>query len=324
MRLHKSTVLALAGVWLWTSGLAWCQAYPAKPIRLIVQGPPAGGADVIARPVAQRMSESLGQPLVVDNRPGAGGVVASVAVAASAPDGYTLLLATASGFSIAPFLLKKRPYDPVQDFAAVTMLATAPMMVTVHPALPVKSVKELIALARARPKELLYASNGIGSFSHLTTEVFSRAAGITMTHVPHKGGTPAVIDTVSGNVQLLITALPTLIAQVKAGRLRALAVTSSSRSPALPELPTVAESALRGFESVQWYGIFAPRDTPAAITSRLHAAFRTAGESPAVKSPLAAQGAVLLMTEPQAMATFLKADVAKWQKVIRETNLVLE
>ena len=324
MRLHKLSSLALACPLLCASVPAWSQAYLVKPIRLIVQGPPAGGADVIARPVAQRMSESMGQPLLIDNRPGAGGVVASVAVAASPPDGYTLLLATASGFSIAPFLLKKRPYDPVNDFVAVTMLATAPMMVTVHPALPVRSVKELIALARARPRDLLYASNGVGSFSHLTTEVFSRAAGITMTHVPHKGGTPAVIDTVSGNVQVVITALPTLLTQVKAGRLRALAVTSSSRSPAVPELPTVAESALRGFESVQWYGIFAPRNTPAAIAARLHAEFRKAGESPAVKAPLALEGAALVMSEPQAMADFLKTDVAKWQKVISETNMVLE
>ncbi|HYC49063.1 MAG TPA: tripartite tricarboxylate transporter substrate-binding protein [Burkholderiales bacterium] len=303
---------------------AAAQAYPAKPVRLIVQGPPAGGADVIVRPIAQQISGSMGQPMVVENRPGAGGVVASVAVAAAPPDGYTLLLATASGFSIAPFTLKKRPYDPVSDFAPVTLLATAPMMATVHPSLPVRTVKELVALARARPRELFYASNGTGSFSHLTTELFCRTAGITMTHVPHKGGTPAVLDTVSGNVQVLITALPTLLTQVKAGRLRAIAVTGARRSSAVPEVPTVAESALAGFESVQWYGIFAPRNTPAAIAERLHAEFRKAGANPAVKAPLAIEGADLVTSAPQELAEFLRRDVEKWQRVIREANLVLD
>ena len=324
------TDLARAGVWgiafgaIFVGAGASGQGYPAKPVRLVVIGPPAGGADVIARPIAQRMTESMGQSVVVDNRPGAGGIVGSQVVAGSPPDGYTVLLATASGFSIAPFLARKRPYDPVQDFTSVTLLATAPMMVTVHPSLPARTVKELIGLARARPRELLYASNGAGSFSHLTTEMFSRAAGITMVHVPYKGGTPAVIDTMSGSTQVLITALPTLIAQVKAGRLRALAVTSSKRSSAVPETPTVAESGLSGFESVQWYGIFTPRNTPAAIADRLYVEIRKAAESPAVKAPLAQEGAHLVVTGPQALAEFLRADIARWQKVIREANIVLE
>lgn len=305
-------------------GPGWCQTYPAKPIRLIVAGPAAGGADLIARPVAQKVGESFGQSLVVDNRAGAGGVVASQAVAASAADGYTLLLVTASGFSIAPFLLRKRPYDPVQDFAPVTMLATAPLLVTVHPSLPVRSIKQLVALAKTKPRQLLYASNGVGSFSHLTTELFAREAGIFMTHVPHKGGTPAVIDTVSGNVQLVITALPTLLTQVKAARLRALAVTSGDRSPAMPHLPTVAESGLHGFESVQWYGIFAPRNTQPSITDRLHVEFRKATDSPAIKAPLAQEGAELNVGGPVALRTFLRADVEKWQNVIRVSGVVLE
>lgn len=322
--LIRTGLLSFAFVGLVAGESSWCQSYPAKPVRLIVQGPAAGGADVIARPVAQKMTESMGQAVVVDNRPGAGGVVASQAVAGSLPDGYTLLLATASGFSIAPFLLKKRPYDPAQDFSPVTLLATAPLMVTVHPSLPVKSLKELINLAKARPRQLLYASNGIGSLSHLTTEMLSREAGITMMHVPHKGGTPAVIDTVSGNVQLVITALPTLLTQVKASRLRALAVTSSNRSSAVPDLPTVSESGIPGFESVQWYGIFAPKNTPAAITEKLHSEFRKAAESPTIKAPLAQEGAELAVSAPQALATFLRTDVAKWQKIIRESNIVLE
>ena len=317
-----ASVTAVAALLL--TGPAWSQGYPAKAVRFVVIGPPAGGADVIARPVAQRMTESMGQSVLVDNRPGAGGIVGSQVVAGAPPDGYTILLATASGFSIAPFLGKKRPYDPTQDFAAVTLLATAPMMVTVHPSLPAKSVKELIGLAKARPRELLYASNGAGSFSHLTTEMFSRAAGISMVHVPYKGGTPAVIDTMSGATQVLITALPTLIAQVKTGRLRALAVTSGKRSSAVPDLPTVSESGLRGFESVQWYGVFAPRNTPPAIIEKLYVEIRKAAEGPAVKAPLSQEGADLVVTGPRTLAEFLREDIAKWQKVIREAGIVLE
>lgn len=279
---------------------------------------------MIMRPIAQKLSESLGQQVVVDNRPGAGGVIAAQIVVSSPPDGYTVLQASASSFSISPFLLKKRPYDPVQDFTPVTLVAIAPLMVTVHPSLPVKSVKDLISLAKAKPRQLLYASNGKGSLSHLTAEMFSIAAGITMLHVPYKGGTPAVMDTMSGQVQLVITAVPTLLPQVKASRLRALAVTSSKRSPAVPDLPTVAESGMPGFESVQWYGIFAPKNTPAAITDKLHSEFRKVGESPAVKAPLAQEGAELAVTGPQALADFLRADIAKWQKVTREANIVLE
>jgi len=188
----------------------------------------------------------------------------------------------------------------------------------------VRSVKELIALAKAKPGQLLYASNGQGSFSHLTTEMFSRAAGIEMTHVPYKGGTPAVIDTVSGQVQLVITAVPTLMGQVKAGRLRALAVTSAKRSAALPDLPTVAEAGLPGFESIQWYAVFGPKNLPPAIVDRLYAELGKAVESPAVKAPLAQEGAQLSVTGPQALAQFLATDVARWRKVLSGMNIVLE
>jgi tripartite-type tricarboxylate transporter receptor subunit TctC len=198
------------------------------------------------------------------------------------------------------------------------------MMITVNPALPVKSVKDLVALAKAKPSQLLYGSNGQGSFSHLSTELFSSTTGIRMTHVPYKGGTPAVIDTVSGHVQLVITALPTLITQVKASRLRAIALTSAKRSSAVPDLPTVAESGYPGFESVQWYGVFAPKGTPSAITERLYNEIRKAAESPALKAPLAQEGADLMVNGPQALADFLRTDIVKWRKVIRDSNIVLE
>lgn len=305
-------------------GIAHGQGYPAKPVRLVVGGPAGGGADIVMRPLAQRLTEQMGQQVVVDNRPGAGSIIAAQVVMAAPADGYTLLQASASGFAVSPFAQKKQPYDPERDFAPITMVAIAPMMITVNPALPVRSVKDLVGLARAKQNQLLYASNGQGSFSHLTTELFSRTAGIRMTHVPYKGGSPAVIDTVSGHVQVIITALPTLITQVKASRLRAIAVTSARRSSAVPELPTVSEAGYPGFESVQWYGVFAPKGLPSAITERLYNEIRKAGESPALKAPLVQEGAELSVNGPQALADFLRSDIGKWRKVIKESGIVLE
>jgi tripartite-type tricarboxylate transporter receptor subunit TctC len=317
-------VFSVALVGLFAGESSWGQNYPVKAIRLIVNGPPSGGADVVIRPLAQKLSESLGQHVVVDNRPGAAGVISGQLTASSPPDGYTLLLTTASGFSIAPFLAKKLPYDPAQDFAPVTLVAIAPLMAAVHPSLPVRSVRDLINLAKARPRQLLYASNGTGAISHLTTEMFSQAAGISMVHVPYKGGTPAAMDTVGGQVQLVITAVPTLLTQVRASRLRALAVTSANRSSAVPDVPTVAESGLPGFESVQWFAIFAPKNTSTPVTEKLFGEIRKAAESPSVKAPLAQQGAEFVVNGPQALSGFLRTDMAKWQKVIRQANLVLE
>lgn len=322
--LNEFIVLSLALIGLVAGESSWCQSYPAKPVRLITGAPPGGGGDVITRPIAQRLSESLGQQFIVDNRPGAGSVIAAQIVVGSPPDGYTVLQASGSNFSISPFLLKKRPYDPVQDFAPVTLVATAPLMVTVHPSLPVKSVRELIALAKAKPRSLLYASNGKGSLSHLTAEMFSSTAGIAMLHVPYKGGTPAVIDTASGQVQLVFTSVLTVLPQVRASRLRALAVTSSKRSLAIPELPTVAESGLPGFESLQWWGMFAPKNTPTAITEKLYSEIRKAAESPSVQAALAQEGAELAVKGSKALAEFHQADIAKWQKVIRQSQIVIE
>jgi len=295
-----AAILLATGTW------ASAQTFPAKPIRLIIAAPAGGGADVIARPVAQKLAESMGQQVIVDNRAGASGLIAGEMTQAAPPDGY------------------KPPYDPTRDFTPVSMVATAPLMATVHPPLPVKSIRELIALAKAKPGQLLYASNGQGSFSHLTTEMFSRAAGIEMTHVPYKGGTPAVIDTVSGQVQLVITAVPTLMGQVKSGRLRAIAVTSAKRSAALPDLPTIAESGVPGFESVQWYGVFGPKNLPPAIVDRVYAELGKAVESPSVKAPLAQEGAELSVTGPQPLAQFLATDIARWRKVLSGMNITLE
>jgi len=322
--------LTRTGAWLaaafgvMAGGPSWSQAYPVKTIRLIVAGPAGGGNDVITRPIAQKLSESMGQRVIVDNRPGAGTLLAGQATAAAAPDGYTVMMATISTLCISPHLVGKKPYDPVRDFAPVTLVATAGLMVAVHPSLPAKTTAELIALAKSRPGRLAYASNGAGSLSHLTTELFARAAGITMVHVPYKGGSPAAIDTMAGNTQLVITGIPTLIAHVKASRLRSIAVTGSRRSPAMPDVPTVAESGLPGFESSQWYAAFAPRDTPAPIIERLYRELEKAADIPAVRAALSLEGAELAVTGPRSLGQLVRADSAKWEKIIRESRIALD
>ena len=322
--LIRCAMLPLVFAGALATGPAWSESYPSRPVRIVLQGPPASGPDVIMRPIARRLSESLGQQVIIDNRPGASGVIAAQAVAQSAPDGYTLFVGNSSSFSIAPLLLKKKPYDPVLDFAPITLVVTAPLMVTSHPALPVTSIQELIALAKAKPGQVLFASPGTGTIQHLTMELFNAAAGITMVHVPYKGGTPAVIDTVGGQVHVAITAVPAVLSQVKASRLRALAVTGSRRLASAPDTPTVAESAIPGFDCIQWYGLFVPRNTPAAVAEKLYGEVRKATEGPGVEAAVAQEGVELDVTGPQALADLLRLDMAKWQKVIRESNVALQ
>jgi tripartite-type tricarboxylate transporter receptor subunit TctC len=279
------------------------------------------------RPVAKRFSESVGQQMILDNRPGAAGVVAAQIVSSAAADGYTILIAASGAMSIAPFLAKKPPYDPLQNFSPVTLLAVAPLIVAAHPSLPVKSIKELIALAKAKPKQILFASAGTATVGHLTMEMFSRAAGVTMAHVPYKSGTPAVIDAVSGQVQLVITGVPAVLPQIKASRLRALAVTSAKRSAAVPAVLSIAESGVQGFDSLIWYGIFAPKNTPADIVQKLFFELRKATDGAGVKSAAIQEGVDLEVTGPRPLAEFHRLDVEKWQKVIRDirdSGVVLE
>ncbi len=298
--------------------------YPSKPVRVLLPGPPGTAPDIIARMVTQKLSLSLARQFIVDNRPGAGGIVAGQIAAAAPADGYTLLLASSGAVSIAPFLGSKRPYDPVRDFTPVTLVGIAPLIVAAHPSFPATSVKDLIGLAKARPKQLMFASTGIGSVQHLTIELFSREAGISVTHVAYKGGAPAVTSTVSGEAQLVITALAPVLPHVKSSRLRAIAVTSGHRSAAAPEIPTISESGLPGFDSVTWYGMFAPKNTPAPIVDKLYSEIRKAADIPDVKSALAREGVELAIQGPRSLADTLRVDTAKWQKIIRETNIVLE
>jgi tripartite-type tricarboxylate transporter receptor subunit TctC len=277
--------------------------------------------DVVVRPIALWLSASVRQQFIVDNRAGASGLIAGEIVAAAPPDGYTVLIGTSGTHSLAPLLVRKPPYDPVRQFAPVTLIATAPLLAAVHPSLPVKSVRELIGLAKARPGQLLYASNGAGTIQHMTTTMLSQIAGISMTHVPYKGGTPAVMDTVSGHTHLVITAIPTVLAQVRASRLRALAVTSAARAAVITDIPTVAESGVPGFESVQWYSLFVPIRTPASVVERLHVETRKAAGSPEVKAALAFEGAELVVSGPGALSDFHRADMAKWRKVVRDSKI---
>ena len=278
--LLRVVVLLTASIALVAGGSSWCQAYPAKPVRLIIGGLPGTAPDIIARVIAPSVSESLGQSLVLENRGGGAGLLAAQITAAAPADGYTALIVGGGSVSIVPFLTKTRPYDPVEDFTPVTLVTLAPLVLACNPSLPVKSVKELIGLAKAKPKELLYATPGVGSIHHLTFEMLNRAAGINLVHVPYKGGPPAVIDTIGGRVHLVITTVIPVSPHVKAARLRAIAVTSAKRTSVFPEVPTVSESGVQGFESHQWFAIFTPRKTPAAIRERVFKEVRKAVDNP--------------------------------------------
>jgi tripartite-type tricarboxylate transporter receptor subunit TctC len=303
---------------------ALSQPYPIKSVRFIVGGGAGGGADVIARPIAQKLSEAFGQQVIVDNRSGGGGVIAAQTTLSFPPDGYTMFLANAINMSVAPAVKPALPYDPIKDFAPVMLIAIAPLMIAVHPSLPVKSVKELVALAKARPGQVLCASNGTGTIQHLTIEMLNRAAGISLLHVPYKNGATAVIDTVSGQVQMIITTIPTVLSQVKASRLKAIATTGGHRSMAAPEIPTLAESGFPGFESVQWFGIFSRKNTPTAIIDQWYTETRKAIDSPGVKMLLMQEGAELAGNGPQALAEFQRIDIARWRQVVRESKLVFD
>ena len=296
------------------------QSYPVKPIRVIVPFPPGGGTDIMARTMAEKLGGALGQQFIVDNRSGAGGALGTELAAKAAPDGYTLLVNSSSALVIGPHLVRKPPYDPLRDLAPVILIGSAPNVLVIHPSVPVKSVKELIALAKKRPGELNYASNGAGTLSHLTGELFKMRAGIGMVHVPYKGGPPAVTDTMAGNVSLLFAAFPTVSVQVRAGRLRALAVSSTKRAAIAPDLPAVAET-LPGFESSQWWGMFGPAGMPAEVVSRLNAEMRKVLALADVMKRLAADAAEPIGGSAAECAAFLRADYEKWQKVVQDSGI---
>ena len=310
--------LAAALVCFATGALA--QPYPNHPIRLVVPFPAGGTTDILARDAAPKLTEVLGQPVVVDNRPGAGGNIGADLVAKSQPDGYTLLVGTVGTHAINPSLYAKMPYDHVKDFAPVVLVAGVPNVLVVNPSLPVNSVADLIKLAKSKPGSVNFASSGNGTSIHLSGELFKTMAGVDMTHVPYKGSAPALIDLVSGQVQVMFDNLPSSLPQIKAGKLRAIAVTSLKRSPALPDVPTISESGLPGFEASSWFGLLAPAGTPPAVVTRLNAEVNKWLQSPEGREQLLAQGAQAAGGTPEQFVAHIRAETDKWAKVVKASG----
>jgi len=300
------------------------ESYPARPIRLIVPFPPGGPADALARIVGEKIGTSLGTAVVVENHAGAGGNIGMGIGAKAAADGYTLVLAPAGNLTVNPFLYRSVPYDVAKDFAPVTMLATVPNILVVNPTLPVKNVSELVKYAKAHPGEINFSSPGNGSGAHLAAELFKRMAGIDMVHVPFNGIAPAVTAVLGGQVQLMFAGAPSVLQQVKSGKLTALAVASLQRIAAAPDLPTLAESGFPGFDVTSWYGIVAPAGTSSEIITRLRTEMVTALKDPTVKAKLAGLGAEPVGNTPEEFAAMIKSETAKWGKIVKEANITAE
>jgi tripartite-type tricarboxylate transporter receptor subunit TctC len=300
------------------------QAWPAKqPIKFVIPYPPGGASDVTARVLAQKMTESLKQAVVVENKPGANGIIALESVARSAPDGYTILMANLGPNAINAVVYEKLPYDAVKDFTPITLTSIVPQILVVSPALPIKTVPELIAYMKANPGKLTFASAGNGASNHLSGELFNGMAGIKMRHVPYKGDTPAMTDVISGTVDVMFPTAIAAMPHVKSGRLRAIGATSSKRIPSLPDLPTVAE-AVPGFEAVSWGGVMAPAGTPPEIVKALNAEINRILKMPDVAAKLESLGAEIVGTSPEDFATYLRNEIAKWGKVARDNNVKLD
>ena len=320
MKIHSSAVIAWSVAALLSSPAAQSQTYPAKPVRVIVPFSPGGGTDIVARIVSQKLTDKFGTPVLVDNRVGAAGAVGAEIVVRSAPDGHTLLVGSTSEIGIGPSLYSKLPYDVLRDLVAVTPLAATPMILVVHPSMPVKTAKELVALALARPGQINYGSAGAGSGAHMSTELFRYLTKIDIVHVPYKGVGPAITDVVGGQVQILFTTVPSVTAFMQAGRLKALAVTSAERAPSIPEVPTMAESGVPGYEVEYWYGFFAPAATPKDILARIHAATTEVLRLPDVIANFARQGVQPVIKTQERFAAFVKADIEKWAVVVKASG----
>ena len=308
--LHAATLLALA------SAGSLAQNYPAKAVRVVVPFLAGGSTDIVGRTVAQKLAEMWGQPVFVDNRPGGGTTIGTDAVAKAAPDGYTLLV-TPAPFTINPSLLAKIPYDSLNDFAPITLINTTPLVMVVHPGVPAKTVKEFIALAKSKPGQLNFGSSGTGGSNHLAGELFDAMAGVKMVHIPYKGNAGALTDIVGGHLDVVYNGLTSALALIKGGKLRVLAVTSLQRTAALPDVPTLNESGLKGFEAVAWNGLTAPAKTPREVILKINADVLKIVNSPELKERLKAEGSDPVGSSPEQFAAFLRSEVAKWAKVIK-------
>ncbi len=294
--------------------------YPSKPIRFILPFPPGGGTDILGRLISERLAAALGQPVVIENRGGAGGNVGAEAAAKSAPDGYTILL-VAPSLAISPSLYSKLNYDPVKDFAPISLVATVPNVMITHPSVPARTLAEFIALAKTKPGGMNFGSGGSGTSNHLAGELFNIVAGVKLVHVPYKGVNLAMNDVLGGQVQLVVIGIPAAAPHIKAGRLRALAVVAPKRSPALPDVPTVAEAGLPNFEVTTWYGVLAPAGTPRPIINRLNAELVKTMQVPDLKERLAAMATDPVTSTPEEFADLIKQEISRWAKVVREAGL---
>jgi len=319
MKLKRRSIGLLLGA-TFACGAA-AQGYPSKPIRVIVGQAPGGATDIVSRALAQKLTDGLGQTVVIDNRSGAAGSIGSAIAASAPPDGYTALIVS-STYTINPSLYKKLPFDPIRDLQPVTLIASSPFLLMVHPSIAAKTPRELIALAKTR--KLTFASGGIGSSGHLAAELFSSMAGIELTHVPYKGAGPALIDTLGGQVNLIMSSIVSGMPYAKAGRLRALAITTRTRSPALPELPTISESALPGYDFSSLYGLMVPAGTPQPVIGRLLDETVKALKLPDLQQRLASEGCDAVGSTPEQLAAYIKSEMARWAKVVKASGMQAE
>jgi tripartite-type tricarboxylate transporter receptor subunit TctC len=323
-QMYFSTLL-VAGI---AAGVSWsgawaAEAYPTKPIRIIVPVAAGGGTDFTARLIGQKLSDAWGRPVIVDNRPGAAGNLGVEIAAKAIPDGYTLVMPITS-FPANPTLYSKLPFDTEKDFSPITLVASAPLLLVVNPNLPVKSVSDLIALAKAKPGQLNYGNSGMGTTAHLAAELFKRTAGIEIINVPYRGGGPAVIDLIAGNIQLYFSTVPAALPQTKAGRLRPIAVTSLKRVPEIGDVPTVAESGLPGFEVLGWFGLFSPAGTPRPVIAKLNTEIVKILQMTDVQEKLSGHGLIPGGNSPEELGAFLRAEIKKWGGLIKEAGIKLD
>ncbi len=314
--------LCVAGIMAWQS--AHAQPYPTKPIRLIIPYPPGGGVDTIMRPFAQHLSGRLGQQIIIDNRGGGGGSIGMEATARATPDGYTIVAAITAQLAINPALYRSLPYDPVKDFAPLTLFADGVYILVVHPSLPVKSVKEFVALARKRPNEITYASAGNGSGGHLAGGLLSTMAGIKMLHIPYKGGGPATIGLLSGETQATFETWASGRGHIQNGRLRALGVTTATRRKAIPDIPTIAEAGVPGYESGLWYALLAPAATPRTIIDHLNRETIAVLKNPEYSKVLAEQAIESIGSTPEELTQYIRHELDKWARVVKDTGVRID
>ena len=324
MKMPRAALACVALLAFTGPGVTPAQTWPAKPVRLIVPFPPGGGNDVIARAVAQKLGERLGQSVVVENRAGANGIAGLQALLQAAPDGHTIAVGAAGPLAVNPSLYDKLPYEPLKDFAAITNMVNFPLLLVTHPSVAAKNTRDLVALAKAQPGKLHYSSPGSGNSGHLAGELFNTMAGVKTVHVPYKGQGPALTDLIAGQVQMLYSSIPSVLPHVRQGQLNAIAVGSARRIPSLPDIPTIAESGVPGYEAYSWVGMIAPAATPKAVIARLNREIVDILKERDVAEKLNGQGALPVGDSPEQFAAYIKAEIDKWGAVVRASNIKVD